>query len=252
MQALSVKGLCKNFGGLHVLQDVSFHVEKGERLAIIGPNGAGKTTLLNTISGELPPSAGGIYLFGQDISNEAIHSRAHLGLARSFQLNCLFPNLTVLDNVLLALQGTRRSRFQMLRANAAYTDLFTKAKALLQSTDLWEKRDSLIKNLSYGEQRQIEIILSLASEPKLLLLDEPTAGLSIAESNVFASNLHNLTRDITVVFIAHDMDVVFGLADRIVVLYFGKIIAQGTPKEIQADATVKEIYLGMENSAGNS
>lgn len=252
MQALSVKGLCKNFGGLQVLQDVSFYVEKGERLAIIGPNGAGKTTLLNTISGELAPSAGSIYIFGQDISNEAIHSRVHLGLARSFQLNRLFPNLTVLDNVLLALQGTRWSRFQMFRPNAAYVNLFTKAKALLHSTDLWGKRESLIKNLSYGEQRQIEIILGLASEPKLLLLDEPTAGLSIAESNVFTNNLCNLTRDITVVFIAHDMDIVFGLADRIIVLYFGKIIAQGMPKEIQTDTRVREIYLGMGNDAENS
>ena len=252
MQALSVKGLCKNFGGLQVLQDVSFYVEKGERLAIIGPNGAGKTTLLNTISGELAPSAGSIYIFGQDISNESIHSRVHLGLARSYQLNRLFPNLTVLDNVLLALQGTRWSRFQMFRPNAAYVNLFTKAKALLNSTDLWGKRESLIKNLSYGEQRQIEIILGLASEPKLLLLDEPTAGLSIAESNVFTNNLCNLTRDITVVFIAHDMDIVFGLADRIIVLYFGKIIAQGMPKEIQTDTRVKEIYLGMENDAENS
>jgi len=252
MQALSVKGLCKNFGGLQVLQDVSFYVEKGERLAIIGPNGAGKTTLLNTISGELAPSAGSIYIFGQDISNESIHSRVHLGLARSYQLNRLFPNLTVLDNVLLALQGTRWSRFQMFRPNAAYVNLFTKAKALLNSTDLWGKREFLIKNLSYGEQRQIEIILGLASEPKLLLLDEPTAGLSIAESNVFTNNLCNLTRDITVVFIAHDMDIVFGLADRIIVLYFGKIIAQGTPKEIQTDTRVKEIYLGMGNDAENS
>lgn len=135
MQALSVKGLCKNFGGLQVLQDISFSVETGERLAVIGPNGAGKTTLLNTISGELPPTAGNIYLFGQDISNEAVHRRVHLGLARSFQLNCLFPNLTLLDNVLLAFQGTRRSRFQMFRANSAYIELFAKAEALLQRSD---------------------------------------------------------------------------------------------------------------------
>jgi branched-chain amino acid transport system ATP-binding protein len=252
MQALRVEGLSKNFGGLQVLQDLNFGVETGERLAIIGPNGAGKTTLLNTISGEIPPSAGNIYFFGQEISDMAIYSRVHLGLAHSFQLNSLFPNLTILDNVLLALQGTRRSRFQMFRANGAYSNLFTKAEALLQPTGLWEKRNSLVKILSYGEQRQIEIVLSLASEPKLLLLDEPTAGLSMGESNVFINNLRDLPRDITVVFIAHDMDVVFGLADRIIVLDFGKIIAQGTTTEIQADEKVKVIYLGMENGAGNS
>jgi branched-chain amino acid transport system ATP-binding protein len=252
MQALSVEGLCKNYGGLQVLQDITFDVETGERLAVIGPNGAGKTTLLNAISGEQPPDAGNIYLFGQDISSKRIHSRVHLGLAHSFQLNCLFPNLTLLDNVLLALQGTRRSRFQMFKANAAYTNLYLKAEGLLKLTDLWGKKNAPVKALSYGEQRQTEIMLSLASEPKLLLLDEPTAGLSVAESNLFTSNLRSLTSDITVVFIAHDMDVVFGLADRIVVLDFGKIIAQGTPKEIQADERVKAIYLGMEKGDGNS
>jgi branched-chain amino acid transport system ATP-binding protein len=252
MQALKVEDISKNFGGLQVLQNINFNVDEGERLAIIGPNGAGKTTLLNVLSGELRPTTGSIYFFGREISDMAIHRRVHLGMAHSFQLNRLFPNLTTLDNVLLALQGTRRSRFQMLRANNAYAHLFTKARDLLQSTGLWEKKNDPVKTLSYGEQRQMEIILALASEPKILLLDEPTAGLSIAESVSFVDGLRNLAGNITVLFIAHDMDVIFGLADRIIVLDFGKMIAQGTPKEIQANTTVKGIYLGMENDTGNS
>lgn len=252
MEALKVEGLSKNFGGIQVLHDIHFNIGVGEHVAIIGPNGAGKTTLFNVLTGELSPTAGAMYLFGQKITDMVTHRRIHLGLARSFQLNRLFLNLTILDNVMLALQGIKRSRFQMFRSNTGYTRLLVKAEGLLRSIGLWEKRDFLVKALSYGEQRQMEIALSLASEPKLLLLDEPTAGLSIAETTSFINMLRDLAINITVLFCAHDMDVVFSLAGRIMVLYFGEIIAQGTPKEIQADSTVKAVYLGIEEGKQNA
>ena len=168
MEALKVEHLSKNFGGVQALQDVSFSVKAGEKLAIIGPNGAGKTTLFNVLNGQISATAGRVYLFGQEITTMATHRRAHLGLARSFQLTSLFPNLTVLDNTLLAIQGAKPSRFQMFRPITAYEHLFAKAEELLESMALWEKRDNLVQAISYGEQRKMEIALSLASEPKLL------------------------------------------------------------------------------------
>lgn len=252
MEALRVEGLSKNFGGICVLQGLSFSVEVGERLAIIGPNGAGKTTLLNVLSGELPVTSGRVYIFGEDITTVPTDRRVRLGLARSFQINNLFFNLTLLDNVLLGLKGIRSSPFQMFRSMTAYNDLFAKAQELLELSGLWGKRELPVKALSYGEQRQLEVVLSLASKPKVLLLDEPSAGLSIAESAILVDIIRNLAEDTTVCFCAHDMDIVFCLANRIVVLFFGRIIAQGTPQEIQADSTVKEIYLGSSGGYSNA
>jgi len=252
MEALKVEGLSKDFGGVHAARDVSFSVEAGEHLAIIGPNGAGKTTLFNLLSGQLTATAGRVYLFGQDITRMPTHRRVDLGLARSFQLTTLFLNLTVLDNTLLALQGTQPSRFQMFRSATAYKHLFTKAQELLDSMDLWEKKDDLVQAISYGEQRKLEIALSLASEPKLLLLDEPSTGLTATESADIISMIRNLGSDITVIIVAHDMDLVFGVAERIIVLHYGEIIAEGTPEEISADSKVKEIYMGGEETTGNA
>jgi len=252
MEALKVEHLSKNFGGVQALQDVSFSVKAGEKLAIIGPNGAGKTTLFNVLNGQLSATAGQVYLFGQEITTMATHRRAHLGQGRSFQLTSLFPNLTVLDNTLLAVQGTKPSRFQMFRPATAYKHLFVKAEELLGSMALWEKRGDLVQAISYGEQRKMEIALSLASEPKLLLLDEPSTGLTAAESADVIDMIRNLGPDITVLVVAHDMDLVFGLADRIMVLHYGQIIAEGTPEEIQADARVKEIYIGIEEGTGDA
>jgi branched-chain amino acid transport system ATP-binding protein len=246
MEALRVEHLSKNFGGVQALQDVSFSVETGEKLAIIGPNGAGKTTLFNVLNGQLSATAGRVYLFGQEITTMATHRRAHLGQARSFQLTSLFPNLTILDNTLLALQGIKPSRFQMLRPIIAYKHLFVRAEELLESMALWGKRDEPVQAISYGEQRKMEIALSLASEPKLLLLDEPSTGLTAAESADVINMLRNLGLGITVLVVAHDMDLVFGLAGRIIVLHYGQIIAEGTPEEIQAHPRVKEIYIGIE------
>ena len=246
MEALRVEKLSKNFGGLHVLSDLYLGVEVGERVAIIGPNGAGKTTLLNVLSGELPASGGETYLFGQEITGMPTYRRAHMGLSRSFQITHLASYLTVLDNILLALHGVKPSRYQMFRPTAAYEQILAKAQQQLELIDLWEKRDNMAQTISYGEQRKLAIALTLALEPKILLLDEPSAGLDIAEIPAFINTVKSLTEDTTTILCAHDMDVVFDLADRVVVLYFGRIVAQGTFEEIQADQTVKEIYLGIE------
>lgn len=246
MEAVRVEELSKDFGGVHALRNIAFCVEVGERLVIIGPNGAGKTTLFNLINGQLSATGGRIYLHGQEVTGMAIDRRAHLGLARSFQAANLFSNLKVIDNALLALQGTQSFRFQMFRSIMAYTDIFAKAQELLETVGLWEKRDELVKDLGHGEQKKLEIALSVSSEPKLLLLDEPTAGLTAAESSEVVDMIHNLGIDITVLIVAHDMDLVFGVADRIIVLHYGEIIAEGTPEEIQANSRVKEIYMGIE------
>jgi branched-chain amino acid transport system ATP-binding protein len=248
MELLKVEGLSKNFGGLSVLKEVSFALEVGEKVALIGPNGAGKTTLINLLSGVLPPTAGQIYASGQDITHLPLYRRASLGLARSFQINTLFFNLTLLENITLAVQGTKHSYFHMILPLTAYHHLFTEAQQLLEIVGLWENRDVPVSDLSHGEQRKVEIALALASKPKLLLLDEPSAGLSVAESVAVTNMIHNLPKDTTVFFCAHDMDLVFSIADRVMVLYYGQIIAQGTPKEIQADKTVREIYLGTEEA----
>jgi branched-chain amino acid transport system ATP-binding protein len=252
MEALKIEGLKKSFGALAVLQGVSLSIEAGERVALIGPNGAGKTTLLNVITGQLRSTAGRIYSFGKEITGMPTHRRIHAGLARSFQLSRVFLNLTVLENVLLALQGIRSSRYQMVRSHMAYDHLLAEAQRLLGLMNLWEKRDELIRAISYGEQRKMEIALSLASEPKVLLLDEPTAGLSIDEISDFINMIKALTKDTTLFFSAHDMDVVFGLATRVVVLFSGQFIADGTPTEIQANQKVREIYLGITEEALNA
>ena len=244
MEVLRVEGLSKNFGGLQVLQELSFTVEAGDKLAIIGPNGAGKTTLFNVVNGQLPATAGRVYLLGQEITRLAPHRRLHLGLSRSFQLNNLFFILPLIDNMLLALQGAQYPHFRMFRS--INTDFFAMAQNLLEPMGLWEKRFDPVATLSYGDQRLLEIAFALASKPKLLLLDEPTAGLPGAEATAFADTIRNLLGDTALIFCAHDMDLVFNLADRIMVLYFGKIIARGTPEEIRADPRVQEIYLGGE------
>lgn len=244
MEALRVERLSKDFGGLHALRNVSFSVAAGERLAIIGPNGAGKTTLFNLLTGQLSPTSGRVYFFEQDITHLPIHKRVHLGLARSFQITNLFPNLTVLDNALLALQGTKYHRYQMFRTINAYPDMFAKAKELLEPWGLWEKKEQLARDIAYGDQRALEIVLTLASKPKVLLLDEPSSGLTAAQSAEIVSKIRELGTDVTVVFVAHDMDLVFGVADRICVLHYGEVIVEGSCEEIRADARVKEIYMG--------
>lgn len=251
MKVLSIEKLSKNFGGLQALNDISFYVEAGEKFVIIGPNGAGKTTLFNVINGLLPPTQGRISFFNQDITHIPSHRRMRLGLSRSFQANRLLFDLTVLENILLAIQSTQSCRFHFFRPIAAHDGLLSKAKIFLDKVDLWEKRNEHAKNISYGEQRKMEIALSLAQEPKLMLLDEPSSGLTPMESVTMVEIIQNLGRDITVIVVAHDMDLVFSVADRIMVLHYGEIIAEGKPREIQTNAKVKEIYLGVGSHNGN-
>jgi branched-chain amino acid transport system ATP-binding protein len=249
---LEVNSLVQSYGGLNVLTEVSFSLRTGEKAAIIGPNGAGKTTLFNVLSGLVPPNSGKILFLGQDITHLPTEDRASLGLARSFQISTLFPNLSVLTNVLLAVHGVQGTRYHLFRATAAYKDNIGRARELLEPFNLWEKRDYPISALGHGEQRQIEIVLSLASKPKLLLLDEPSAGLTGGESDKLIDMIHTLVADTTVLLTAHDMDLVFRLTEKVMVLYYGQIIAQGTPEEIQDDPKVRDIYLGSEEQTGNA
>ncbi|OGP65067.1 MAG: hypothetical protein A2170_16690 [Deltaproteobacteria bacterium RBG_13_53_10] len=250
MQALSVKGLCLDFGGLRALWDVSFDIHIGERVAIIGPNGAGKTTLFNVLNGQLKATAGRVSLFGQDITRLTTYERVHLGMSRSFQLTTLFLNLTVLDNTLLAFQGILPSRFQLLKPLSSYRSLYHKARELLGSMALWEKRNEPVTTISYGEQRKLEIALALASRPKLLLLDEPNCGLTASENTEMIAQLRKLGTEITVILVAHDMDLVFGFAEKIIVFHYGKIISQGTCDEIRRDERVKEVYMRSQETSG--
>jgi branched-chain amino acid transport system ATP-binding protein len=252
MEALKVEGLSKNFGGVQALKNVSFTVEAGERLAIIGPNGAGKTTLFNLLTGQESATAGRIYFFGKEITNMPTHRCAHIGLGRSFQIVSLFPGLTVLDNAMLAVQGINPCRFQLLRPITAYKRLFTEAQKLLGVVALWEQKDKLVKNISYGEQRRLELALSVASKTKLLLLDEPNCGLTMAEGSDIISVVDALEEDITVLLVSHDMDLVFGLTKRIIVLHYGEIIGSGTPEEVKANPMVKEVYMGIKGGTENA
>jgi branched-chain amino acid transport system ATP-binding protein len=246
MNPLVVEQLTKRFGGLQALDRVDIAIEPGERRAIIGPNGAGKTTFFNLITGTLPSSAGRIHLFGQDVTRMPTHHRARLGLARTFQITTLFPNLSVLENVLLAVQVLDPAKFVLHRPQAAYPRLATKAQELLERWGLAEQAGTQVRALSYGEQRQVELILALAGSPKLLLLDEPTAGLSAAETATVSAIIKALSRDMAILVIEHDMDVAFELADRITVLHLGRVLAEGIGEEIRKNPEVAEIYLGAQ------
>ncbi len=241
---LALKGLGKHFGGLAAVKGVNLEVFPGDRRGIIGPNGAGKTTLFNLITGVFPPSEGQLLLFGKDVSRWPTHRRVSLGMARTFQITNLFLGLTVLDNLMLAVQGQRRMKFVMWRPLSSYGDLYAKAETLLEKGGFWERRDVEIQHLSHGEQRQVEILMALGGDPKLLLLDEPAAGLSTGESHEMAEFLRALDPELAILMIEHDMDVAFAVVDSIAVLHYGEIVEQGTTKQIRASAKVQEIYLG--------
>ncbi len=241
---LALQGLGKRFGGLIAVNDVTLEIYPGERKGLIGPNGAGKTTLFNLITGTLPSSHGRILLFGHDITRRPIHRRTALGMARTFQITTLFPKLTVLDNILLAVQGLRKMKFVMWRWLSSYREVYDKARLLLEQGGYWERREVEIRHLSHGEQRQIEILLALASDPKLLLLDEPAAGLSTGESHEMATFLNGLDPNLAMLMIEHDMDVAFAVVDNLTVLHYGEIVETGSPEQIRSSARVREIYLG--------
>lgn len=246
MSALAVSDVSRNFGGVQALSNVSFEVAPGERRLIIGPNGAGKTTLFNLLSGALAVSGGEVMLFGRDITNLPPYERAHMGLARTFQITNLFPRLTVLENVLLALQATDKSAFSMLARMRANRPLFQNAELLLQEWGLTAIASRAAREISYGEQRQIDLILAMAMRPKVLLLDEPTAGLSAAEVVRVVGMVRSLPKEMTILMIEHDMDVAFALADRITVLHQGRLIADGGVAAIRSDPHVSAIYLGAD------
>ena len=242
--ALELRGLSKSFGGLHAVRNVTFKIMPGDRKAIIGPNGAGKTTLFNLITGIFPATAGQVLLFGQDVTDWPSHRRTALGMARTFQITSLFPKLTVLDNVLLAIQGLRPSKFVMWRFLSSYRDVYDKAYGLLERARFLDRKDTEVRYLSHGEQRQLEIVLGLASDPKILLLDEPAAGLSSGESTEMAEFLLGLESRLAILLIEHDMDVVFDVANHISVLHFGEVLETGPTEQIRKSSKVQEIYLG--------
>ena len=241
---LELKGLSKSFGGLHAVQEVNLKVFPGDRKAIIGPNGAGKTTLFNVVTGVLPVTSGQVLLFGQDITRWPSHRRTALGMARTFQITSLFPKLTVLENVLLAITGLRRTKFVMWRPLSSYRDVYEKARRLLENAGYWDRREAEVRSLSHGERRQVEVVLGLASEPKILLLDEPAAGLATGESQEMTEFLKRLDPRLAILLIEHDMDVVFDFAEHISVLHFGQVVEEGATEHIRASEKVQQIYLG--------
>lgn len=246
MIALQIDNVDVRFGGLQVLTMCRLSVEAGEKRAIIGPNGAGKTTLFNVISGIIMPSAGKVLSFDQDITRSPAHVRAMHGLARTFQITNLFNNLSVLENIILGLQALTSTKYIFYRTTASFTELVDSAVSLLRTWGLENKKDRPVRSLSHGEQRQLEIILALASRPKILLLDEPTQGLSTAETALVVPMVRSLDPSTTVLFIEHDMDVAFQMADKITVLYYGSVLAEGTEDEIRGNPNVAEVYLGLE------
>jgi branched-chain amino acid transport system ATP-binding protein len=241
---LETRDISVHFGGLAALRGVSLSVEQGERVALIGPNGAGKTTLFNVLTGQLKPSGGSVWFKGQDITHHTVYARTHLGMARSFQITSLFPYQSVKVNALIALQGTRKGRYNGFRSLMHNKQMQADAQRLLESADLWDLREATVSSLAYGLQRKLEIALSLASNPELLLLDEPSCGLTATESADITAHIKELGSKITVLMIAHDMDLVFGVAERVILLHYGEIACVGTCDEIRANPVVREIYLG--------
>jgi branched-chain amino acid transport system ATP-binding protein len=242
--ALSTRGLDKSFGSLVVASDIALDLPPGERYALIGPNGAGKTTLINLITGMLKPDKGQIFLGADEITTLRPEERVKCGLVRTFQINTLFPHLSALEAVTLAVCERRGYAGSWWRKLPAYADAVEEAYAILQSLQLAASCYRPTYELAYGQQRLLEIALALATKPKVLLLDEPAAGVPQQESAELFSVIANLSQEIAVLFIEHDMNVVFRFAHRIIVMVGGRILLQGTPKEIAADARVREVYLG--------
>jgi branched-chain amino acid transport system ATP-binding protein len=244
MTALAVNNLRKSFGGLRVTTDVNLKVEPGERRLIIGPNGAGKTTLFNLITGELAIDAGSIVLFGRDITRMPSRKRTHLGMARTYQIITLFARDTIERNVTLALLGLSPLRWNPWLSLDRQHHLMAAGREALARVGLDHIADRPLAQTSYGERRRVEIAMALAQNPKVLLLDEPFAGLSIDERQDVRKLLQAIPRDVTIVMIEHDMDTALDLADRITLLHFGEVVVEGTRAEVVADPRTREVYLG--------
>jgi branched-chain amino acid transport system ATP-binding protein len=239
---LRTEGLTIRFGGLTALNKVNLDIQRGEIRAIIGPNGAGKSTFFNCVTGVLRPTSGRILLNGADITGLPPNLISRAGIARSYQITNILPNATTLENVRIAAQS-RRHGWNMLRNYREFRDIIEKAEAVLASVGLASKADELASNLSHGEQRNLEIGIALATEPQLLCLDEPTAGMSAAETQDIMQLVRRIAQDLTILIVEHDMPLVMELADRITVLHYGQVLADGPPAEIQNNPRVQEVYL---------
>ena len=239
---LLTEALTVRFGGLTALNSVSLAVRRGEIRAIIGPNGAGKSTFFNCVTGVLRPTSGRIVFEGEDIAGLPPHRISRKALARSYQITNILPGATVLENVRIAAQSRHHS-WSLLRHYRAYTDVLDRARAILDAVGLRDAEDGLAANLSHGAQRNLEIGIALATEPTLLCLDEPTAGMSVTETRATVELIRRIAKDLTILIVEHDMEVVMDLARTITVLHYGEVLAEGTPAEIQANARVQEVYL---------
>ena len=243
-RAIEVGSLAKVFGGLAAVDGVSLAVAAGERRVLIGPNGAGKTTLFHCVTGTLRPTRGSVKLFGRDVTHDPEHRRTALGMGRTFQITNVFADLTLAENLSLAIVGTDRRKWVMHRPVEAFGEVRRQALEGLEAVGLAGRADQPVKLVSYGERRQLELALALNTKPRVLFLDEPCAGLSPSERQRISRMIAGLPRELTVVMIEHDMDVALGLADRVTVLHQGRVILEGTPDEVRANAQVREVYFG--------
>jgi branched-chain amino acid transport system ATP-binding protein len=240
---LRLRGVGRRFGGVHAVRDVDLEVRPGERRAILGPNGAGKTTLFNLISGEFPPTAGTVELFGSDVTGRPARTRARMGLSRTFQTSRLFLGLSIEDNLYLAVLGVHQGHFRLVK-NKQDSEMREKARGMAEAVGLADRLDVLVSELSHGEQRQLEVGMARAADPKLMMLDEPAAGLSRAERVALTDTLLKLDPEITLILIEHDMDVALRAAEWVTMMHDGRVIVEGTPDEIRANQTVHDLYLG--------
>jgi branched-chain amino acid transport system ATP-binding protein len=243
---IEARGVGKSFAGFKALNAVSVGIQAGVLTSIIGPNGAGKSTFFNVLSGSFAPSQGQVFFMGRDITGLRPHEFAHIGIAKSFQITNLFPNFSALENVRIALQA-HVSRYGLWRRRVALEGLSDEATALLQTVGLGDRAARLARELAHGQQRALEIAVALAAKPKLLLMDEPTAGMSPEETKVMMELIRKLVQQCTVVLVEHKMKLVMGISERIVVLHHGELIAEGTPDDIRANDLVKRVYLGQGN-----
>jgi branched-chain amino acid transport system ATP-binding protein len=245
---LQTRGLAKSFGAVRACADLSLQMTTGEIHALIGPNGAGKTTLLNLLSGDLMPDAGRIFFSGKEITRLPLYQRAHLGLARSYQITSVFPQLTVAENLLLAIQAHCGHSFRFWRKASSDPRLREDLLSAMEQVGLTERADLLAGNLSHGEKKQLEVGMALACRPTLLLLDEPMAGMGPGGTVELSRLIRTLKARMTILLVEHDMAAIFALADRITVLVYGEIVATGTPQQIRTDPAVRQAYLGDEEA----
>ena len=244
---LRIESLCKSFGAVKACHDLSLEIHAGEIHALIGPNGAGKTTLLNQIAGDLTPDSGQVFLAGQEITHLPLYRRAPLGLARSYQITSVFANLSVEENMLLAIQAHHGHSFRFWGRGLKDPQLLAELGPAIETVGLSERAETIAGNLSHGEKKQLEVGMALACKPQLLLLDEPMAGMGPGGSIELSKLIHKLKKEMTILLVEHDMEAIFSLADRITVLVYGEVVATGSVEEIRSNPAVRQAYLGEED-----